>query len=314
MRRPGPTEALARFEEARDLLEGLPPSGPGSEDRRHWLGQVYTQIGAMFRSTGEDGRGDGGLPPGAGDPAGAGRRQPRRHPVPDPTVEAHNNIGLVLADTVETVEALESYRRSLAIQQKLADENPTVTDFRRDLANTQDNIGLLLSKIGKPAEALESHRRALAIRQKLVDDNPAVTEFRSHLAHSYNEIGSLLRNAGKIDEALESYREALAILQKLADDNPAVSAFRSSLAYSHELIGVYLREIGKPAEALASFRRSLAIRQRLADENPTYLRFRRDVGTDLGFGSVFDRFDGSAFVWFPTRRVSPFLSPSLFAR
>ncbi len=36
------------------------------------------------------------------------------------------------------------------------------------------------------------------------------------------------------------------------------------------------------------------------------------IGTDLGFGSVFDRFDGSAFVWFPTRRVSPFLSPSLF--
>ena len=27
-----------------------------------------------------------------------------------------------------------------------------------------------------------------------------------------------------------------------------------------------------------------------------------------------DRFDGSAFVWFPMRRVSPFLSPSLFAR
>ncbi len=42
------------------------------------------------------------------------------------------------------------------------------------------------------------------------------------------------------------------------------------------------------------------------------LNFRH--GTDLGFGSAFDRFDGSAFVWFPMRRVSPFLSPSLFAR
>ena len=34
-------EALARFEEARDLLEGLPVSGPGSDGRRALLGTVY---------------------------------------------------------------------------------------------------------------------------------------------------------------------------------------------------------------------------------------------------------------------------------
>jgi eukaryotic-like serine/threonine-protein kinase len=271
------SEALARFEEASELLEGLPRSGPGSQDRRHWLGQVYTQIGALQRSTGKTAD------------ASAAFRQAltlrQRLADENPTdiqfrtrlSNAHNNIGLLLADSVQTEEAMESYRRSLAIQQELADENPTVTDFRRDLANTQDNTGLLLARIGKTAEALDFHRRALAIRQKLVDDNPAVTEFRNRLAHSHNEIGSLLRNVGKIVEALESYREALAIYQKLADENPAVSRFQSSLAYSHELIGTYLTEIGRPVEAFASLRQSLAIRQRLSDQNPTYLGFRKDV-------------------------------------
>ncbi len=268
------SEALARFDEARDLLESLPLSGPDSDDRRHWLGQVYNQIGAVHRSMGK-----------TADAMAAFRqaltiRQKLADENPNDTkfrsrlANAHNNICLVLTDTDES---LESYRRSMAIQQKLADENPTVTDFRRNLANTQCNIGRELSSIGKTAEALDIHRQALAIRRKLVNDNPAVTEFRRYLAQSHNEIGSLLRNAGKIDEALESYREALAILQKLADENPAVSTFRSSLAYSHELIGVYLMDLGRPSEALASLRRSLAIRQRLADENPTYLRFRRDV-------------------------------------
>jgi tetratricopeptide (TPR) repeat protein/tRNA A-37 threonylcarbamoyl transferase component Bud32 len=271
------SEALARFEEARDLLEGLPSSGPGSQDRRHWLGQVSTQVGAVYRSMGKTADALTAFRQALAIRQKLADENPNDIQFRTRLSNAHNNIGLVLADTVHTDEALESYRRSLAIQQKLADEKPTITDFRRNLANTEDNIGLLLSRIGKTAEALDIHRQARAIRRKLVDDNPAVTEFRSHLAHSYNEIGSLLRNAGKIDEALESYREALAILQKLADDNRAVSTFQSSLAYSHELIGVFLEEIGKPAEALACLRRSLAIRQRLADQNPTYLRFRRDV-------------------------------------
>ena len=151
-----PTEALARFEEARDLLESLPPSGPGSQDRRHWLGQVYTQIGAVFRSMGKTNDAMTAFRQALAIRQGLADEKPGDIQFRTRLSNAHNNIGLVLADTVETVEALESYRRSLAIQQKLADENPTVTDIRRDLANTQDNTGLLLSKIGKVAEALDS--------------------------------------------------------------------------------------------------------------------------------------------------------------
>ena len=53
-------EALARFEEARDLLEGLPLSGPGSDGRRALLGTVYAGSGGA-RENGEDGRGDVGV-------------------------------------------------------------------------------------------------------------------------------------------------------------------------------------------------------------------------------------------------------------
>ena len=133
-----------------------------------------------------------------------------------------------------------SSARRWRICQKLADDNPAVTEFRSDLAASHVNLGILLSDTGKPAEAEAEFRKALAIRQKLADDNPAVTEFRSGLADSHNDLGILLSNTGKPAEAEAEFRKALAIWQKLADDNPAVTGFRSNLAGSHFNLGILL--------------------------------------------------------------------------
>ena len=43
------------------------------------------------------------------------------------------------------------------IQQRLADENPDVTDFRGSLAHSHSSIGWLHSQTGQTAEALDSH-------------------------------------------------------------------------------------------------------------------------------------------------------------
>ena len=292
--------ALSAYEEARALAGPL-ADGPGATDAaRDVLGTSHHRIGLVLSQTGHAGRGAGVVPPrpgdpaeagrrqprrhrvpqrpgdqpqqhrhaavadrpagrGAGvvpprpgDPAEAGRRQPRRHRVPQPPGDSHNNIGWLQSQTGQPAEALESYRRALAIRQKLADDNPAVTEFRSRLANSHNNIGWLQSQTGQPAEALESYRLALAIQQKLADDNPAVTEFRSSLANSHQGIGHLQSQTGQPAEALESYRQALAIQQKLADDNPAVTEFRSRLAHSHNDIGILQSETGQPAEALES--------------------------------------------------------------
>ena len=56
--------------------------------------------------------------------------------------------------TGKPAEALKSLESALAIQQRLADENPTVTLFQGELAVTHDNIGYVLGPTGKGAEAL----------------------------------------------------------------------------------------------------------------------------------------------------------------
>ena len=69
----------------------------------------------------------------------------------------------LLSKTGKPAEAEAEYRKALAIWQKLADDNPAVTDFRSSLACSHRNLGDLLSKTGKPAEAEAEFRKALAI-------------------------------------------------------------------------------------------------------------------------------------------------------
>ena len=103
-----------------------------------------------------------------------------------------------IANTKTTVgrkaETDAEYRAALAIQQKLAADNPAVTRFQSRLASSHQKIGWLLSETGKTAEAMESFRRALEIGQKLADDNPAVPGYRNGLASSYTNTADVLRH------------------------------------------------------------------------------------------------------------------------
>ena len=152
------TQALAHFEEARELLEGLPVSGPGS-DGRGLLGTMYAGIGVMLGRTGKLAEATAALQRSVDvltrladdNPAGT---EFRSH-----LVNTHNIIGNLQSGTGKPVEALESYRRQLAIGRKLAGESPAVTQFRNQLADTHNNIGFLQAQTGKPGEALQSYLR-----------------------------------------------------------------------------------------------------------------------------------------------------------
>jgi tetratricopeptide (TPR) repeat protein len=126
-----PAEALARYEEARDLLEGLSPSGPGSDGRRALLGQIYRQIGLALTATGK-----------TAEAMSAHRRSLEtltRLSEANPTVVrfqsllalTHHEIGRLQLDTGKRSEALQSHRRAMLIRQELArDINPATKKNR----------------------------------------------------------------------------------------------------------------------------------------------------------------------------------------
>jgi eukaryotic-like serine/threonine-protein kinase len=181
-----------------------------------------------------------------------------------------NRIGAVLWYMGKPASEMEAeFRTAIAIQQKLVDDNPTVTEFRNRVAMSHNNLGLALEDAGKLAEAEAEYRDAIAIYQKVSDDNPAVTEFRRFLAVGQNNFGILLSKVGKLAEAEEVNRKALAIWQTLADDNPEVTDYRAGIGSAQTILGDVVRLLGRVAEARDCYERAIALEERVVQENPT---------------------------------------------
>jgi tetratricopeptide (TPR) repeat protein len=102
---------------------------------------------------------------------------------------AHYNLANVLADLGRTREAIDHYRRALAID--------------ANFAKAHNNLGLALAAQGRPYEALDEYRQALRIK-------PANAK-----AH-YN-LGAALEQFGLRNEALSHYRQALRFDPRHAD-------------------------------------------------------------------------------------------------
>ena len=108
-------------------------------------------------------------------------------------------------------------RTSIAINQKLVNENPAETSFRNRLAMSHQGLGWLLSRTGKATEAEAAFRTAIEHSQKAVENAPAVPRFRGILAGSHDGLGRLLLGRTSKPRRRPS-SAAKAIRQKLADD------------------------------------------------------------------------------------------------
>ena len=85
------------------------------------------------------------------------------------------SIGALQDRSVQPGQAIAT-TLSPEIQERLAHENPAVTDYQKALATNHNAIGVRLLAAGRPAEALASREQARAIEKALVNDNPSVTD------------------------------------------------------------------------------------------------------------------------------------------
>ncbi|HEV3003184.1 MAG TPA: tetratricopeptide repeat protein, partial [Pirellulales bacterium] len=188
------------------------------------------------------------------------------------------DVGRISADSGSMADALAAYQRALAIQEGLAEKDPTVQVHQSRLAKCYNNLGNLQGETGDPGAALISYQRALAVQAKLAADNPTVVEYRRDLANHYNNIGILQIKTGEWDEALASHQCALAIREKLAAEHVSVTTYQSDLAKCYNTLGNVERTLNDREAALASFHHALAILKKLAVENPTDVEYHRNLG------------------------------------
>ncbi len=194
---------------------------------------------------------------------------------------AYFRLAFVLSQMGDKAGALASYDRALAVQQKMVDANPGVSQFQQHLASTHANLGLLLSEMGDSTGARRAYSQALAIQQKLADQNPGDSEILRQLAATNHNLCILLYSAGDLVGAQAARSRALAIHQKMADDYPSVTEFQYALSTSRYNEGFLLAATGDIVGARGAYATALALRERLANANPGVPQFQADVAASL---------------------------------
>ncbi|HKP73831.1 MAG TPA: protein kinase [Pyrinomonadaceae bacterium] len=137
----------------------------------------------------------------------------------------YERVGTMAETGGNVAEALDAYRKSLDIRERLAAEQPTNTDAVRDAAIAYEKIGNVMTATGDVAEALENRRKSLEIFKGLVEVDPKNVQAQQSLALSYIHLGDAFGspdppNLNRPADALENYRLALEILQTINQSDP----------------------------------------------------------------------------------------------
>jgi len=174
------------------------------------------------------------------------------------------NLGAALANVAELLlsrgepGALALYERALAIRKALVAKDPTVSEWRIDLAMSHQQIGTMHTRAGEHAKALEMYRASVALRAAKPSVDLGVVR---DLANAHRLVGEALTALKDHAGALAEYQEFLALMTQITQKDAKRRSWRLDHQLAHERVANAYQALGRRQEALASFRALFAIRQ-----------------------------------------------------
>jgi serine/threonine protein kinase len=202
--------------------------------------------------------------------------------------EAYKKVGEVKGgvqiggNTGDTAGMLESYRKALAIREKIASTKEATADDRRNLARSYVAVGGALQRTGDNTGGLELARKALDIYVALAAADPAGITTRSDVARANWYVANLLGTAGNYSEAIESYWKAAGMYQELAAAEPSNPIHRRNQVLTYKYLGTLLEMTGDTEGALDLSRKAVATDQALVDLAPNDASAKLDLSFSYG--------------------------------
>ncbi|HKP86647.1 MAG TPA: protein kinase [Blastocatellia bacterium] len=181
----------------------------------------------------------------------------------------------------DTAGAIESFRKSLAIREKLVADDPSRAEDRRALAISYGRIGDVAWGKGDTEVALEAYRNAVAIGEALQSAGQLDAQSSRTLWGSYRDYAYALAQSGDLTAALESFKKGRDVVEKLVAENPNDPKTQHDLSAYYSILGDAQGETKDLAGALESFRSALAIDEKLVAADPNNVSARSAVGRDL---------------------------------
>ncbi len=176
-------------------------------------------------------------------------------------------------------EALRSYRKALAIEQRLARAHPEEPAHRLAIADLENRVGAVEGVQGQVATALARRRAALAMVQALWEKERYPPARREWILDRV-ALSDDLWEAGRREEAIAGYRAALRATAARLHDEPTNHEARRHVGVIQQRLGDTARELGNWGEEIVHDRASLAVDEALAKEDPGSAETQRDLATD----------------------------------
>jgi serine/threonine protein kinase len=189
----------------------------------------------------------------------------------------------------DTDGAMESYRKALAIRERLAaNYSPSIED-RLALSSGYGRIADMLWAKGDAPAALETYRKGLAIDEEISLLAPDKTAQRN-LWVDYRKIAYVQAQVGDLAGALETFGKSREIIEAMAAADPNDPQVLKDLSVNYTSLGDALGETGDLPGALDSYRKALAIDEQLLAGDPSNADARENVGISYAnLGEVLKR-------------------------
>ena len=191
--------------------------------------------------------------------------------------ESYAELGELIHRIGQRPEALEAFRKAVAIRRELAAAPGAGPAARVELAGVLTTLGQEAHELSDHATALAAHEEARALAEPMAAGPGATIEARRALGVALHGSGMALEATGADGRAMAAYRRSREVREPLASEPTALPHDRFGLAETIAAIGGLLEKAGDPAGALPEHLRAQELRRALVAEHPAVPRYRREL-------------------------------------
>jgi tetratricopeptide (TPR) repeat protein len=177
----------------------------------------------------------------------------------------------------DTDSAIQSYRKALAISERIYRDRPNDARYGRDAAGDYARIGALLANQGDRSAALEDYRKGLNILVSLATGSND-TDISRTIHVLQQRIGNVQLMNGDAEGARQSYRVVVDMTEKLAAVDPQNATARMDLATGYAMLGRATAEGGSNRAGLDYLQKAVEITEKEVAHDPTESHGRRILG------------------------------------
>ncbi len=184
--------------------------------------------------------------------------------------------------------AMSSFKKSLAIREKLLAANPTNREDRRAVAELYSRFGNVAYWKGDLPGTLENHNKVIEIEERLLAENPDDVEGMRSLRASYTRVAYAQAQTGDFKGGLEILKKAGALNEKLVAAEPNNSEALTDMAQNYSSMGEALGEMKDYDGAIDLFGKAMKIFEEQAKQNPNNVEYEVRVAAGyIHLGEVY---------------------------